>query len=452
MTVSVTCFGGVGQIGGNKILVTDRDTKVLLDFGAGFAEGEDYFGSNITPRRVNGAGDYLEFGLVPRLPGLYSEDALKTCEGLRYQAPQIDAVLLSHYHSDHTGRIDLIDPKIPVYCGRTTALIHEAYSRSGGSPLDDHELRTFRTGDKFRVGSIEVEPVHVDHSIPGAYGFMLHTSEGTIAYTGDFRFHGPQGEMTDDFVARATQARPVLLLSEGTRVDDGPAKAEYGEAGVAEQTRRLLSRSKRLVLSSFRGNDFDRVVSFHAACSETGRRLVVSTKVAILLEGLRRDDKLKVPRLGEDVLVYIRRKGKGAYDDKDYYTWERDFLEDGVTAGDIRKKQSEFLVHMDQWYLPELIDIHPEPGGAYIHATTEAFNEEGERDEQVIRNWVEHYYFSYHQIHASGHAPMARVKALVAGIAARKLVPIHTERPDLFRGMSEGSKLVLVKKGEPVDI
>ncbi len=437
MTVKITCYGGVGEIGGNKILVTDRGENILLDFGAGFSEGLDYFSSGITPRRVNGAGDYFEFGLLPEIPGLYSEDALKTT-GMKYAAPEVDAVLLSHFHFDHTGRIPLVDGEIPVYCGETTSLIHKASRGSGGSPLDGRKLVTFRTGDRFTVGGIEVRPVHVDHSIPGAYGFILQTSEGTLVYTGDFRFHGPMGSMTDDFIAEAAKDRPAVLITEGTRVSPGGRKRETGEREVAAETAKILKANEHLVFSSFRGNDIDRVVSFYGACESTGRRLVVSMKVAILLEELRGDSGLKLPQVGRDVSVYLRRKRKGGYDDSDYLTWERRFLDHGFTAEDVRRQQGKVLLHLDQWNLPELIDIRPDRGGAYIHATTEAYNEEGEQDEQVIRNWVDHYGFSYHQIHASGHAPMDGVADLVNRIGAKRVVPIHTERPDLFSTLTKG--------------
>src|SRR5437660_5722217 len=149
----------------------------------------------------------------------------------------------------------------PVHCGETTNFIHQAASESTGSSLDEHDLRTFRTGDKFKVGSIEVEPVHVDHSIPGAYGFILHTSEGPIAYTGDFRFHGPKGSMTEDFISTAFKADPIALITEGTRVATDSPKRDLTEPDVAAETAKVLEKSPNLVFSSFRGNDTDRVVS-----------------------------------------------------------------------------------------------------------------------------------------------------------------------------------------------
>ncbi len=449
MLVTITCYGGVNEIGGNKILVEDRDTKVFLDFGAGFSEGAEYFSAGIEPRRVNGAGDYFEFGLLPEVRGLYSEDALQNTR-LKHSDPEIDAILLSHFHSDHMGRIDFIDPKIPVYCGETTSLIHRASSESTGSPLDEHEIKTFRTGDKFRIGSIEVKPIHVDHSIPGAYGFVLHTTEGSIAYTGDFRFHGPMGAMTEDFISVASKAKPIALISEGTRVAEADHKQELSESEVARETVNVVKKTKQLVFSSFRGNDIDRVLSFYRACKDTGRRLVVSMKVALLLEKLSTDKHLKVPRVGKDVSVYVRRKGGGTFDDKDYYRWERKFLDYGVTADEINRKQKEVFLHLDQWYFPELIDIKPAKGGAYIHATTEAFNEEGEQEEEVIKNWIGHYDFSYHQIHASGHASMDKVGYLVNKVEAKMVIPIHTERPDLFSMFARENKLLPPTKGEKV--
>jgi ribonuclease J len=450
MLPRLTCYGGVREIGGNKFLLEDGGTKVILDFGAGFADGSDYFDSTVTPRAVNGAGDLFEFGLLPEIPGLYSEKSLQNTE-VKYTEPEVDAVVLSHYHWDHTGRIGYIDPKIPIYCGETTGLIHDAYSVTSSSPLDGRPMRKFRTGDRFRVGPMEFVPVHVDHSIPGAYGFVIHTSEGAMAYTGDFRFHGPAGSMTRDFMEEASRVRPKMLLTEGTRVSSDDMKKNMSERVVLEEALHMVKRTKGLVFSTFRGNDVDRINTFNHISEASGRRLVVSMKTAILLERLGDDKRLRVPRLGRDVDVYVRRKKSGRLDDSDYYTWERPFLDHGVSASEVRRKQGKVFLHLEAWNFPELVDIRPERGGTYIHSATEAFNEEGEREETVIRNWVDHVGFRYVQLHASGHAPMEEVGELVNGIGAKTVVPIHTEHPRLFKELKDTkSTLLLPKKGKPV--
>ncbi|HUI23336.1 MAG TPA: MBL fold metallo-hydrolase [Nitrososphaerales archaeon] len=453
MPPRLTCYGGVGEIGGNKFILEDKGVKVVLDFGTGFSDGSDYYDSTVSPRGVNGAGDLFEFDLLPQLPGLYSEESLQNTR-VRYTEPEYDAVVLSHYHSDHTGRIEYIDSKIPVYCGETTSLIHGAYSSSTGSPLDGHPIRKFRTGDKFTVGPMEFRPVHVDHSIPGAYGFVIHTSGGTIVYTGDFRFHGPAGSMTRDFIDAAKLERPNLLLTEGTRVSQGDDPSNVSETAVKREALRMVKGARSLVFSTFRGNDVDRVNTFFDACQASGRRLVVSMKVALLLEKLQADKRLRVPRVGRDVDVYLRRKRTGRFDDSDYYAWERPFITKGVTAEDVRKRQREVFLHLEAWNFPELIDIKPELGGTYIHSATEAFNEEGEKEETLIRNWVEHVGFRYAQLHASGHAPGGEVGDLVRGISARKVVPIHTEHPELFeRFRSDGRwSLEPPVKGEAISL
>ena len=52
--VSLTFYGGAGEIGGNKILLEDKDAKIYLDFGEEFNFGEEYFWEYLQPRAANG--------------------------------------------------------------------------------------------------------------------------------------------------------------------------------------------------------------------------------------------------------------------------------------------------------------------------------------------------------------------------------------------------------------
>jgi ribonuclease J len=41
--IKLTFYGGVNEIGGNKILLEHKDTKIFLDFGWSFTMGKDPF-------------------------------------------------------------------------------------------------------------------------------------------------------------------------------------------------------------------------------------------------------------------------------------------------------------------------------------------------------------------------------------------------------------------------
>ena len=75
--VSLTFYGGVNEIGGNKFLLEDRGTKIFLDFGMSFTQAGKFFSEFLQPRKLSGVGDFIEFGLLPDLKGLYREDYLK---------------------------------------------------------------------------------------------------------------------------------------------------------------------------------------------------------------------------------------------------------------------------------------------------------------------------------------------------------------------------------------
>jgi ribonuclease J len=73
----LTFYGAVNEIGGNKILHEDKDTKLFLDFWMSFNTANKFFSEFLQPRKRSGLGDFFEFGLIPDLKGVYrSERAL----------------------------------------------------------------------------------------------------------------------------------------------------------------------------------------------------------------------------------------------------------------------------------------------------------------------------------------------------------------------------------------
>jgi ribonuclease J len=432
--VKLTFYGGVNEIGGNKILLEDHKTKIFLDFGQSFTFGLDYFTSWLAPRGINGLGDYFEFNLLPRISGLYSKEQL-AFTNLKYSEPEIDAVFLSHAHFDHITHIQFLDPKIPIFLGVGTKLFMDSMEETSNfCNYGEHACNLFRTGDKIKIGEITVEPIHVDHSIPAAYGFIIHTSAGPVVYTGDLRRHGPRKDLTENFLENAKAAKPIALICEGTRMAEKEKRQNYSEQQVRQISTTTVNLTDKAVFTMRASRDIDRFNSFYEVAKKTNRQLVITPKTAHLLTKLLLDEHLTVPDplKDETILVYYKKKKSGKNDEKDYFPWERDFMDKMVTAKQVHKKQNKLITDLDFYQFAELIDIRPEPGSHFIHSMSEPFSEEDIED-QVMHNWLNHFKIKFHQIHASGHMRKEELVEMVNYIQPKRAFPVHTENQKLFK-------------------
>ena len=266
METNITFYGGVSEVGGNKILLEDGDTRILFDFGASFSLRNQFYSDPfLSPKS---GVDLLKLNILPDLRGLYVFDQT---------APEIDAVFLSHSHMDHSAHISFLKREIPVYCGETTAAILQALSEMRATNIEFNlkgiKFRTFRTGDKIKIGSVEVKPIHVDHSVPGSYGFIIYASSGTIIYTGDFRRHGLRPALTEDFLAASANEEPSAIICESTNM----TQVEFSsENEIMSKLDHVVSNTPKLVLAEFAYADIDRLNSFYNVAAKNSRRLVVS--------------------------------------------------------------------------------------------------------------------------------------------------------------------------------
>lgn len=441
--VRLTFLGGVNEIGGNKILLEDKNTRIFFDFGQSFNFGNNYFTGWLSPRKINGLKDYFEFGLLPKFSGMYSREQLDSTD-LPYTEPQIDAVFLSHAHFDHIEHIKFLDPTIPVYLGEGTKLFIEAQEETSSfCNYCDHNYKTFRTGKKISMGDIVVEPIHVDHSIAAAYGYLIHTSEGTIIYTGDLRVHGPRSDMTEDFISKACDCDPVAMISEGTRMAAVEKRKNYSEEQVRQGSNDVVSSTNKIVFTTHYGRDMDRFRSLYNVATSNGRKFVISTKTAYLLNKLLDDKRLDLPDPIQDdnILIYYKRKKSGNHIERDYFVWERSFLDKIITSQEIHENQSSYVMDLNFFQFGELIDIRPDSGSHFIHSMSEPFSEEDIEDE-VMHNWLNHFKLQFHQLHASGHLNKEQLIEKVNQIKPKILFPIHSENPELFKKKCHGVQIV----------
>lgn len=466
--VSLSFYGGVSEIGGNKILLEDKGTRIFLDFGMSFGKRELFFEEFLTPRTANGIGDFIELGLIPDLPGIYREDLL-THQGREPEDPIVQAILLSHAHADHANYISFLHQNIPVYCGETSKRILDAVDEQSQRSIESEVLNfkkrplfrkdykkppvkrpfhLFRTGDKICIDSLEIHPIHVDHSVPGAYGFIIYTSEGPLVYTGDLRMHGLRHNFTNDFICEASEAEPIAVITEGTRIDQ--KKTHESERNVYQKSKQVLAKNKNMSIVDFNFKDVDRFTTFYQIAKDLGKQLVISFKHACFLEQYHQDKKLKTPHSTDDhIKILLPKRNTGTYDLKedyrDKFIKKRLNYPNILTAEDIRKNASQYIIVLNYWYFNTMVDLKPYHG-LYIHSLSEPFNEEMEISYDRMKNWLDHFDLHLMQSHCSGHINGDDLKNMLTTIHPKKLFPIHTEHPKEFSTLDVPT--VMIEEGK----
>ena len=98
---------------------------------------------------------------------------------------EIDAILLTHEHSDHAGGVEVWCKQFgtPVYANGLTA---EALRRSAGESKAD--WRVFTTGGDFEIKDIAVQTFSVPHDAMDPVGFMLHHGGESLGFLTDLGF------------------------------------------------------------------------------------------------------------------------------------------------------------------------------------------------------------------------------------------------------------------------
>jgi len=489
--VSLTFYGGVGEVGGNKILLSDGDSKIMLDFGMSFSQMAQYFSDFSQPRALAGMNDLFITGILPDIPGLYRQDFLQQMGRKPEREPLVDAVLLTHAHADHCADVQYLRADIPLACSKETKAVMRAIDETGiggelccikekfrleqgkngtGKMTRAHGEATriereMLTKDKLKFGNLAIEAVPVDHSIPGSRAYIIHTREGTVVYTGDLRFHGWNGKKTEEFARIAAKEKPIALICEGTRIDQSSCTSEKE---VLKRIGEIMGRTRGLVVANYPPRDTDRMRTFLEAARKNERKLAINFKQAYMLDAMREELGCSIRDCpatdDEDILIFAEKKRWGLVGRKDvpkeqveqdYSPWEREYLErdNAVTIEEIGKNQSKSVLYCGFPDLPNLTDIKLAGGSRFIRSVCEPFSDEMLLDETRVTNWLKLLgLYPGEQAHASGHACGPEIKQLIKTIKPKKVIPVHTEKPELFAKLVKGVPAEMPVRGREMTV
>jgi ribonuclease J len=475
----ITFYDGVKEIGGTKILLEISKKKFFLDFGMNYKKRNFFFEEFLNPRVANGIGDLFFLGLIPKIKGLYRKDLVKMLYsddidelGSGEEPNFVDGIFLSHAHFDHSGYISFLREEIPIYTSKITEEILRAMEEvsvtkfetsifkfirrpaigSWKSPEFYGEHKAVTLKEKMQFDNVTVFSYPVDHSVPGANGFVFTGNDGSVVYTGDLRLHGKNKKDTENFILSASQFYPDILIIEGTNLRGEETKREFWtEEKVYQRAGEVMQNVKGLIFADFSIRDVNRFMTFYTLSKAINRKFVITLKDAYLIHAMHVAG-MDVPDITDsNIFVYKKKRKTGTYIEKDYSErWIKEILKlkpKTVIAKDIRKNESAFVFVMRYWDLQELVDLRPSKGSKYIHSSSEAHTEEQEIDEWRMDNWLKLFnLYPKEHIHASGHAKKEDLFKIVDTINPKIIIPVHTEHPEEYV-KKFGNKVKIVNEG-----
>jgi len=444
---SITCYDGVGCIGGNKILLEDGGTRLWLDFGLDFGRMGRYYEEYLQPKGCLGLYEPIQMGLLPPILDIYRTDLVCSLadpwsgiEGRKLG--DVAGVLLSHAHIDHIGALSYLRDDIPVYSSAVTLAmakasqdtgiggagshycyitpyeptetgvlksVHQARGASKARPFvlvdetPSADLAEFWAGTPSSLssrgrsheaapiatssvcGGLNVRRWPVDHSVYGACAWAIETGSGWIVYTGDIRCHGGNAGLSRKFAEEAAKLKPRALIIEGTRID---SESTCTEQQVRDRAFDEIKNAKGLVVADFGPRNVERLASFLEIARETGRKLLLLPKDVYLLEkmALAAGDGLIPSPDDPAILVYSK------YEATDR-NWKRmlrgEYDSRMVTARQVAESQDKVIACFSFFDVNELAYIRPVPGSMWIYSSCEPFNEEMGIDFRRLKEWID---------------------------------------------------------------
>lgn len=244
-------MGGFEQVGRNCFVIDVDGDLYIIDLGLQFPD-EDMLGI-----------DYL----IPDLAAL------------RGRENRIKAVLFTHGHLDHIGAVQHLLPQLHFpQCFGTKLTMAFVRKRLEEEKLTSKaRLNVVPYNKKVRIGKVEVEFLHVTHSIPDSAAIAVHTPYGTILHTGDYKFDlTPMNEPPADFQRLAELGDQGVLAIIGDSTNAQRPGNSKSEREISATLRDLIRDAKgRVIVSTFSSllNRLQQIIQ-HAA--EVNRKVFIA--------------------------------------------------------------------------------------------------------------------------------------------------------------------------------
>jgi ribonuclease J len=382
---------GAKEIGGNCIELSSAGKTLLLDLGMPLTLGNPLDAS------------------LPVIAGLADGNN-----------ENLLGVVLSHAHADHYGLVGKAAKNTRVYLGQDSQNLLMAALPFTTFGLNLSNAVTYRDRQAFEVGPFRITPFLVDHSAFDAYSLLVEAGGCRLFYTGDFRSHGRKPGAFKRLLSEPSIKGVDVMLMEGTHLGrQGQADAQT-EASLEDDMAESISNTKGLVLACFSGQNIDRVVTFWKAARRAGRTFVADVYLAHILESLNRPTLPKPP-------VFLPKMMKAKLVRENNTEVVLPFRRRRVYPEQIADQANKLVMMFRSSMMQEFEGLGGLKGGKLIYSQWPGYLD---RDRVDIRAWCAQQALGFEILHTSGHADIKTLVELARSVAAKRVIPIHTDSPE----------------------
>ncbi|MCU1391645.1 MAG: ribonuclease [Ilumatobacteraceae bacterium] len=409
-SVKITFLGGLGEIGRNCMAIEQEGKVLLIDCGLMFPDADMH-------------------GIDLVLPDF---------TWLRENKDRVVGCVATHGHEDHVGALQYLlrELSFPIFGSAVTLGLARNRIEEAGL-LGRTELVVVKDGERRKIGPFDVEFIPVTHSVPHAHAVVVHTPQGVIVHSGDFKL-----DLTPVDGRRTDLARLGAISSaEGVRVllADSTNSEEAGHAPSEKAVGAVLraifaeQHGRRIITASF-ASHLHRIQQIADAAIANGR--IVATLGLSIKKNVRMGRELGILHIPDASLIDI--------EEADKYPPEKLCIVSTGSQGEPMSALGLLARGENRWVKvgdndTVILSSHAIPGNeSNVNRVIDG----------LLRAGVEVIHSGVADVHATGHAQADEIKTYLSIVQPEFYVPIHGE----YRHLVANSKLGVVMGVKPQNV
>ena len=390
--LKVSFLGGIGEIGKNMTVLEYGNDIVVIDCGVMFPS-TDMLGIDL---------------VVPDITYLVENQS------------KIRGFVVTHGHEDHIGSVPYVvnEIKAPIYASKMTCGLIK-------KKMEEHKKVEYKTiavkaKQKITLGCFEIQFIHVNHAIPGAFALAIKTPVGMVVHTGDYKIDlTPVYDEKFDLHSFAELGSKGVLLYMSDSTNAEREGYSLSERVVAKTLDKLFieNKEKRLVVAAFASN-VDRMQEVMNLAEKHGRKVVLTGRSMVNVTDVA--TQIGEMSVNKNNIIEVEKM-------KNYKDSEILILSTG--------SQGEPNSALSRMAAGEFKGIEIGENDCIIFSSSPIPGNEKSINNvinRLIMLGAKVIYNELEQVHASGHACKEEQKLMLNLIKPKYFIPVHGEQKHLL--------------------